>query len=287
MSPVGSKYTRPDRHPAGRERGAARGAATRASRQAGRTDTLATGVDMVYGRNAVREALRGKRRVRSVTIAAQERESTPGDLDVAVRGWAEAAEVSVPPIARVAQEELSERLRTHDHQGIAAEVDPYPYVEAEQLLGTHSLVVALDRVQDPHNLGAVVRTAEAADAGVIIARHRAAQITASVVKASAGATEHADIAQVRNLGDVLGVAKRSGFWIYGAAAGADTAYTSQDYSYPTVFVLGSEGQGLGQRVEALCDMTVGLPLLGTVESLNVSVSAGILIYEALRQRRSD
>jgi len=252
----------------------------------GRTDTLSEGVDMVYGRNAVREALRGKRRVLSVTLAAQDHDSTAGDLEVAVRAWAEAAKVGIPPMARVAQKELTERMHTHDHQGIAAEVDPYPYMEAEQLLGAHSLVVALDRVQDPNNLGAVVRTAEAAGAGVIIARHRAAQITASVVKASAGATEHADIAQVRNLGDVLGIAKGSGFWVYGAAAGADSSYSSQDYSYPTVFVLGSEGRGLGQRIEALCDVTVGLPLLGAVESLNVSVSAGILMYEALRQRRS-
>jgi 23S rRNA (guanosine2251-2'-O)-methyltransferase len=139
-------------------------------------------------------------------------------------------------------------------------------------------------VQDPHNLGAVIRTAEGAGAGVIIPRHRAVEVTPAVVKASAGATEHAAVAQVRNMADFLEEAKKAGFWVYGTAAGATGDYTEQDYSYPTVFVLGSEGEGVGHRVESLCDVVVALPLVGRVESLNVSVSAGILLYEALRQR---
>jgi 23S rRNA (guanosine2251-2'-O)-methyltransferase len=171
-----------------------------------------------------------------------------------------------------------------DHQGIVASVDPYLYVEPDAMLQTFTLLVALDEVQDPHNLGAIIRTAEGAGAGIVIPRHRAAEVTAAVVKASAGATEHAAIAQVRNLADFLASAKEGGFWVYGAAAGAGTSYTAQDYRYPTCFVVGSEGPGLGRRVESLCDVMVSLPLQGVVDSLNVSVSTGILLYEAVRQR---
>ena len=178
----------------------------------------------------------------------------------------------------------SARLKTADHQGIAAEVDPYPYADLGVLLRDHTLLVALDEVQDPHNLGAIIRTAEGAGAGVLIPRHRAAEVTAAVVKASAGATEHAAVARVRNLADFLTQAKEAGFWVYGAAAEAESLYTGQDYRYPTCFVVGSEGEGLGRRVASLCDVMVSLPLAGQVESLNVSVSAGVLLYEAVRQR---
>ena len=163
-------------------------------------------------------------------------------------------------------------------------MEPYPYVDLEAVLRSHTLMVALDAVQDPHNLGAIIRTAEAAGAAVVIPRHRAAEITAAVVKASAGATEHAAVARVRNLADALAQAKEAGFWIYGAAAGAESAHFSQDYRYPSCFVVGSEGEGVGRRVEAMCDVMVSLPLAGEMESLNVSVSAGILLYEAVRQR---
>jgi 23S rRNA (guanosine2251-2'-O)-methyltransferase len=175
-------------------------------------------------------------------------------------------------------------LGTSDHQGVAAEVDPYPYVELDEILEGRDLMVALDQIQDPHNLGAIVRTAETAGAGVVIPRHRAAEVTATVVKTSAGATEHAAIARVRNLADALARAKEAGFWIFGAAAAADSLYTSQDYRDPTCFVVGSEGEGLGRRVAALCDVMVGIPVGGRVESLNVSVSAALLLYEAVRQR---
>jgi 23S rRNA (guanosine2251-2'-O)-methyltransferase len=208
-------------------------------------------------------------------------EWSAGGSDGAARGAG-----SVPPVRRLGLFELTARLNTPEHQGIAAEVDPYPYVEEAEILVGHSLLVVLDEVQDPHNLGAIIRTAEGAGAGVVIPRHRAAEVTAAVVKASAGATEHAAGARVRNLADFLGEAKKAGFWVYGTAAGAAGGYADQDYKCPTCFVLGSEGQGLGRRVESLCDVMVGLPLRGRVESLNVSVSAGILLYEALRQRGS-
>jgi 23S rRNA (guanosine2251-2'-O)-methyltransferase len=242
------------------------------------------GLELVYGRNAVREALRGRRRVHTVLLAAGGSGGDEEEVERSLLEWCGAQRGRVPPVHRLAARDLTARLQTPDHQGIAAEVDPYPYLGEEGILQDSTLLVALNEVQDPHNLGAIIRTAEAAGAGVLIPRHRAAEVTPAVVKASAGATEHAAVAQVRNLGDCLEAAKKRGFWVYGAAAGAASDYTEQDYNYPSCFVLGSEGQGLGRRVALLCDVMVGLPLKGRVESLNVSVAAGVLLYEALRQR---
>ena len=221
-----------------------------------------------------------------ILLAGREEGQQDAGLQRLVEEWAREADVALPPVAQVGQRELTANIHTPDHQGVAAEVDPYPYVDAAALLASHDLIVALDEVQDPHNLGAVIRSAEASGAGVVVTRHRAAGVTAAVVKASAGATEHADVVQVRNLSDFLTQAKGAGFWVYGTAAEAEGDYTLQDYKYPTCFVLGSEGQGISRRVTSLCDVMVSLPLLGRVESLNVSVSAGVLLYEALRQRRA-
>jgi len=237
--------------------------------------------NVVYGRNPVREALRGRRSVHEIIVM----EGCAGDeLLSGLRDWASKAAVDLPPVKRLPEPGLAAWLKTDEHQGIAARVEPFPYLEPEALLDSHTLLVALDEVQDPHNLGAIIRTAEGAGAGVIIPRHRSAEITPAVVKASAGATEHAAVAQVRNLADFLGQAKAAGFWTYGTAASAAGSYSDQDYRYPTCFVMGSEGFGLGKRVGSLCDVMVNLPLVGEVESLNVSVTAGILLYEALRQR---
>lgn len=192
----------------------------------------------------------------------------------------------MPPLTLEPAYRLEELSGSPDHQGAAAEVEAYAYQDPAGLLEGRDIILALDRVQDPHNLGAIIRTAEAAGAAVVIPRHRAAGVTPAVVKASAGASEHADIAQVRNLSDFLADAKRAGFWTYGAAAGAEQAYDAPDYRDRTVFVLGSEGEGLGRRVEEACDQLVSIPLQGRVNSLNVSVSAAIVLYEAVRQRRT-
>jgi 23S rRNA (guanosine2251-2'-O)-methyltransferase len=235
----------------------------------------------IYGRNPVREALRGRRRVQVVWLGPE----APGeDLGETVRAWARGAGRPEPDIRRASPTQLTALAGSPDHQSVVAAVEAYEYLEPEAILRDFTLLVALDEVQDPHNLGAIIRTAEGAGAGVVIPRHRAAEVTAAVVKASAGATEHAAIAQVRNLADFLRDAKEAGFWVYGAAAEAAAPYTAQDYRYPTCFVVGSEGQGLGKRVESLCDVMVSLPLEGKVGSLNVSVSTGILLYEAVRQR---
>ncbi len=236
----------------------------------------ASGLDLVYGRNPVLEALRGRRRVHTVFIAASEPDAA---LGAALRESG-----SKPAVRQLSGHDLTARTGTSDHQDVVALVDPYAYAEADRLLGSHTLLVALDEIQDPHNLGAIIRTAEAAGAAIVIPRHRAAQVTAAVVKASAGATEHAEVAMVRNLADFLQAAKDKGFWVYGSAAEATMLYSAQDYTYPTIFVVGSEGAGMGRRVASLCDAMVSLPLAGKVSSLNASVSAAVLLYEAVRQR---
>jgi 23S rRNA (guanosine2251-2'-O)-methyltransferase len=165
-------------------------------------------------------------------------------------------------------------------------VDPYPYDDAEALLATEDpLFVALDEITDPQNLVAVWRTAEAAGAtAVSIPERRSAEVTPAVCKASAGAVEHVAIARVRNLADFLQDAKEKGCWVYGAAADATTAYDQPDYTGGVVAVLGAEGKGLRPRVASMCDDLVSLPLLGRIESLNVSATAAVLLYEMLQQR---
>ncbi len=173
-----------------------------------------------------------------------------------------------------------------DHQGVVAEVDPYPYADPGSLLReAGALLVALDQVQDPRNLGAVCRSAEfAGAAGVVIPDRRSAEVTAVTCKASAGAVEHLEIAHVRNLADWLVEAKHAGFWIWGADAEATQAPWEADLSGPTVLVLGGEGKGIRPRVAAACDAQVALPSQGTVSSLNVSAAATALLFEAIRQR---
>ncbi|HEX8754430.1 MAG TPA: 23S rRNA (guanosine(2251)-2'-O)-methyltransferase RlmB, partial [Solirubrobacterales bacterium] len=181
---------------------------------------------------------------------------------------------------------LAEISGTDDHQGVVAEVDPYPYADPNALLRRESaLILALDQVQDPRNLGAICRSAEfAGAAGVVVPERRSAAITPVVCKTSAGAVEHLAVAHVRNLADWLGEAKEAGFWIWGADAEADAAPWGVDLTGPTVLVLGGEGKGLRPRVAASCDGLVALPRRGRIESLNVSAAATALLFEALRQR---
>jgi 23S rRNA (guanosine2251-2'-O)-methyltransferase len=224
---------------------------------------------VVYGRNPVREALRGRRRVHRVWVTDRARED-----------WAP------PDVVVVGPDEVEARSGSNAHQGVCAEVDPYPYSDAAELLATPDpVIVALDEVTDPQNLGAVCRTAECAGAtGVVILERRSAEVTPAVCKASAGAVEHLRIARVRNLADFLAEAKQAGCWCYGAAAGARTRYTEPDYSGGVVIVLGAEGRGLRPRVAQACDDLVALPMRGRIESLNVSAAAAVLLYAILQSR---
>jgi 23S rRNA (guanosine2251-2'-O)-methyltransferase len=212
---------------------------------------------IIYGKQPVSEAERGIRKVHRVWRAPE-----------------------------TLADELERLCGSPDHQGVAAEVDPYPYAGAGELLRPgDSLLVALDQVQDPRNLGAVCRSAEfAGAAGVVVPERRAAAVTAVTCKASAGAVEHLAIAHVRNLADWLAAAKEAGFWIWGADAEADSAPWQVDLTGPTVLVMGGEGKGLRPRVASACDGLVALPRAGRVESLNVSAAAAALLFEARRQR---
>jgi 23S rRNA (guanosine2251-2'-O)-methyltransferase len=210
----------------------------------------------IYGRNPVAEAERGRRRVHRLWRAPE-----------------------------TSHEELERLCGSPDHQGVVAEVDPYPYGDARGMLREGALLVALDQVQDPRNLGAVCRSAEfAGAAGVVIPDRRSAAVTPVTCKTSAGAVEHLEVAHVRNLADWLAEAKEAGFWIWGADAEAKAAPWSTDLTGSTVIVLGGEGKGLRPRVAASCDGLVALPQRGKVESLNVSAAATALLFEALRQR---
>jgi 23S rRNA (guanosine2251-2'-O)-methyltransferase len=222
---------------------------------------------IVYGRNAVREAGRGRRRV--------------------LRTWAAPGAIGDFAGATPATgEEIAALCASDGHQGVCAEVEPYPYVGAAELLQKpDALIVALDEVTDPQNLGAVCRTAECAGAtGVVVPERRSAEVTPAVCKASAGAVEHLRVARVRNLADFLAEAKAAGAWCYGAAAGARTAYDAVDWRGSVVLVLGSEGKGLRPRVAGACDDLVALPLNGRIDSLNVSATAAVLLYEVLQSR---
>ncbi|MGB2711902.1 MAG: 23S rRNA (guanosine(2251)-2'-O)-methyltransferase RlmB, partial [Conexibacter sp.] len=246
-------------------------------RQRGRTgprcawNVTERGRTVLYGRNAVHEALRGPREV--------------------VRVWASAGAAREPWLEGVAVRpadapELERRCGSPEHQGICAEVAPYRYADVDALLAVpDALIVALDELQDPQNLGAICRTAECAGAsGVVIPERRSAEVTPAVCKASAGAVEHLAIARVRNLADFLLDARKAGAWCYGADGGAPVAYTQPDYRGAVVLVMGSEGRGLRPRVAKACDELICLPLKGRIGSLNVNAAAAALLYEVVRQR---
>ncbi len=247
---------------------------------------------ILYGRNPVREALRG-RRAHAV-----------GEL------WATSAAAREPWLTgnrvRIASaEEIERRCGASAHQGVCAEAGGYPYVSPAELLAEREpLIVALDQIQDPQNLGSICRTAECAGAaGLVIAERRAAEITPAACKASAGAVEHLRVARVRNVADFLAQARSAGCWSFGASAdrpqpahdghtragatAATVAYDAPDYTGAgVVLVLGSEGSGLRPRVAGACDQLVALPLRGAIDSLNVSAAAAAILYEILQQREA-
>lgn len=224
---------------------------------------------IVYGRNAVHEAIRGPRAVSHIWATAGARREP----------WLGGSHVTISTETAL---EIERRSGSEGHQGICAEVEPFRYADAAVLLaGPAPLIVALDQIQDPQNLGAICRSAECAGAaGVVIPERRAVEVTAAVCKASAGAVEHLPVARVRNLADFLGEAKLAGLWCYGADAGGEVGYDELDYSGGVVLVLGSEGRGLRPRVAASCDALVSLPLRGRIESLSVSAAAAVLLYRA-------
>jgi len=228
----------------------------------------------VYGRRAVREALRGPREVQELWVTERALRAEP---------WLR--EDSVRP--HVHQErELTDAAGTRDHQGVVAWCEPYRYADAYELAGAERpLLVVLDQVSDPRNLGAVARSAEGAGAtGIVLPAHGSARVTPAVCRASAGAVEHLPIDVVTNLARYLGEIKRDDLWIYAATGDAPTPLWQDDLAGRGVLVFGGEGRGLRPLVRKACDAELAIPLAGRVESLNVSVAAALLLYEARRQR---
>jgi 23S rRNA (guanosine2251-2'-O)-methyltransferase len=236
----------------------------------------------IYGVGPVLEALRaGARRIERIVIA-------DGAGHHRLREVMESARKSGIPVRREPRAALDRLAGSQNHQGVIAIIAAAGYVDADDLIASASaasIFILLDGVEDPHNLGAIIRTAECAGASaVIIPERRAAHLTDAVVKASAGATEYMRVARVTNLATFIDVIKEKGFWVVGVEAAARTPYTDYDYTGPLALVLGGEGQGLHRLVRDKCDLTLSVPMRGRISSLNVSVTAGIVLFEAIRKR---
>ena len=231
--------------------------------------------ELVYGRNAARELYRGPREVLEVWVTERAATQIP---------WIDAG-----PRAHVKPErELSEAAGTRDHQGVVVWCEPFRYADAYELAaGESPLLVCLDQVTDPHNLGAVARSAEGTGAtGIIVPAHGSVRVTPAVCRSSAGAVEHLPIAVVPNLARYLADIKGSSLWAYAADSEGSVSMWDADLTGGLALVLGAEGKGVRPLVRRTCDGTVAIPLAGKVGSLNVSVAAAVLLYEARRQRRS-
>jgi 23S rRNA (guanosine2251-2'-O)-methyltransferase len=230
--------------------------------------------EIVYGRRPVRELLRGNRAALEIWATERALSAEPWLRDADVR-------VTVKP-----ERELTVAAGVRDHQGIVARAEPYRYADAWEIAAQPSpLIVCLDRVSDPRNLGAVARSAEGAGAtGIIVPEHGSARVTAAVCKSSAGAVEHLPVAVVTNLARYLGDIKGPSLWVYAADADAPASLWETRFTEGAAFVLGAEGRGLRPLVRRTCDEAVSIPLQGAVDSLNVSVAAALLLFEARRQR---
>jgi 23S rRNA (guanosine2251-2'-O)-methyltransferase len=231
--------------------------------------------DQVYGRRPVREALRGPREVLELWATERALKAEP---------WLR--EVERRRLHVKLERELNEAAGNRDHQGVLAWCEPYRYADAWELAaGEQPLLACLDQVTDPRNLGAVIRSAEGAGAtGVIVPAHGAATVTPAVARSSAGAVEHLPVAVVPNLARYLDEVKRGDLWIYAASSEAEQPMWETDLNGGVALVFGAEGKGIRPLVRRMCDGAVSIPLAGHVESLNVSVAAALLLYEAARQR---
>ena len=239
----------------------------------------------IEGRNAVTEALRAGTALDKLYIARGETDHTLGRI-------AAQARKSGVVVVECDRRKLDAMSETHSHQGVIAVAAAQAYAAVEDILqraadrGEPPLVVVCDEISDPHNLGAIIRTAECAGAhGVIIPKRRSAGLTAVVAKTSAGAVSYLPVARVPNIPSLLKDLQKRGLWIFGTAAGGTTALYDADLRSPAAIVIGSEGDGMGRLVQEGCDFLVSIPMRGRISSLNASAAAAVLLYEALRQRR--
>ena len=239
---------------------------------------------LIEGRNAVIEALRAGTAIDKIYIAKGETDATLGHIASTARGKGVV-------VVEADRRKLDGMSRTKSHQGVIAIAAVREYADVEDILaaarekGEAPLIVVCDELSDPHNLGAVSRTAEAAGAhGVIIPKRRSAGLTAIVAKTSAGAVSHLPVARVPNLTALLKDLKKEGLWVYGTAAEGTTTLYNADLKGPTVIIIGSEGDGMSRLVREQCDFLVSIPMRGKVNSLNASAAAAVVLYEAVRQR---
>jgi len=240
--------------------------------------------NQLEGRNALTEALRSGRTIDKVFIAA-------GDTDRALQHLAAQAKEAGAVVVPVDRRKLDFMSYTHSHQGVIALAAARDYYSVDDILqeaadrGETPLIVICDELSDPHNLGAIIRSAECAGAhGVIIPKRRSVGLTATVAKASAGAVEYMKVAKVSNINNAIAELKEKGVWIFGTAAEGSVPMYKADLTGPAAIVIGNEGQGMSQLVRKNCDMLVHIPMKGQISSLNASAAAAILLYEAVRQR---
>ena len=248
-------------------------------------DLTAEADGIIEGRNAVIEALRSGETIDKIYLQKGETDKTLGHI-------ASKARAAGVVVVEADRRKLDAMSRTHAHQGVIALAAVREYVSVESILqaardkGEAPLLVVCDEISDPHNLGAILRTAECAGAhGLIIPKRRSAGLTAIVGKTSAGAVSYLPVARVANLTSALKDLKKQGVWIFGTAAGASTDLYSADLKGPAAIVIGSEGDGMSRLVAENCDFLVSIPMKGHISSLNASAAAAILLYEAVRQRR--
>ncbi|CEJ45037.1 23S rRNA (guanosine(2251)-2'-O)-methyltransferase RlmB [Umezakia ovalisporum] len=240
--------------------------------------------DLIYGRHPVLSALETERRLNRIWITTRLR------YDHRFHHLLMQAKENGTVIDEVEPKRLDQITDRANHQGIAAQVAPHEYIELPDLIAqaksvTDPVIVVAEGITDPHNLGAIIRTAEAIGAqGLVIPQRRASGITSAVMKVAAGALEHFSVARVVNLGRALEELKEAGFWIYGTASTASEPLHTISFSGPMVLVIGSEGEGLSMLTQRSCDVLVSIPLLGKTPSLNASVAAGMALYEIYRQR---
>ncbi len=239
---------------------------------------------LIEGRNAVTEALRSGRAINKVYLA-------DGDTDKSLGRLAAMAKDAGAVVVRIDRRKLNDMSPTGAHQGIIAAVAAHEYASLEDILalaesrGEAPLIVLCDELSDPHNLGAIIRTAECAGAhGVVIPKRRSVGLTAVVGKASAGALEYMPVARVSNITAAIRELKQRGVWVYGTAADGDADFYHADLKGPSAIVIGNEGAGMSRLVAESCDLKVRIPMKGRISSLNASASAAILLYEAVRQR---
>ena len=240
--------------------------------------------DVLVGRNAVTEALKSGRGINKLWIASGDREGSVAEI----AALAKERGIVVQYVERAKIEALA---GGHRHQGVLAYVAPVPYSELEDILkaaeakGEAPFLVLLDELEDPHNLGALLRTADATGVhGILIPKRRSVSLNATVAKTSAGAVEYVPVARIGNIAQTLKKLKEKGFWVAGADMDGEKAYYEADLTGPLVLVVGSEGKGMSRLTKEACDFIVRMPMVGRINSLNASVAGSILMYESMRQR---